>query len=105
VQLLNARIEEDGDIHLVIQDKYARKMIVEFPNTTCKGSKASDHKDEMKQARDDLAALCGLGNWNTRTTRGKPKGPDWSSGPRRYTRFILILVLSLVGRRAIQRVR
>src|SRR6266498_4571141 len=50
VQVVNARIEEDGDIHLVIADKYDRKMIVEFPNTLCKGAKDSEHEDEMKQA-------------------------------------------------------
>src|SRR5437870_158401 len=49
VQVVNARIEEDGDIHLVIADKYDRKMIVEFPNTVCKGAKDSAHADEMKQ--------------------------------------------------------
>jgi hypothetical protein len=72
-ELYNLRIEEDGDIHLVIQDKYERKMIVEFPNIKCKGAKDSDHMAEMMDARDTLASLCGLGNWNTRTTKASPK--------------------------------
>jgi hypothetical protein len=73
VRLFNARIEEDGDVHLVIQDKYERKMIVEFPNTLCKGAKDSAHKDEMKQARDDFATLCGMPTWRTRTTKANPR--------------------------------
>ncbi len=73
VQVVNARIEEDGDIHLVIADKYDRKMIVEFPNTLCKGAKDSEHEDEMKQARDDFASLCGVPTWRTRTTKANPR--------------------------------
>jgi hypothetical protein len=73
VQVVNARIEEDGDIHLVVADKYDRKMIVEFPNTLCKGAKDSAHMDEMKQARDDFASLCDVPTWRTRTTKAKPR--------------------------------
>jgi hypothetical protein len=73
VQVVNARIEEDADIHLVIADKYDRKMIVEFPNTLCKGATDSTHKDEMKQARDDFATLCGVPTWRTRTTKANPR--------------------------------
>jgi len=73
VQLVNARIEEDGDIHLVIADKLDNKMIVEFPNTLCKGAKSSDHKTEMKQARTDFATLCSLDSWATRTTKASKK--------------------------------
>ena len=29
--------------------------------------------DEMKQARDDFAALCGLPSWATRTTKASPR--------------------------------
>jgi hypothetical protein len=72
-QVVDARIEEDGDIHLVIADKYDRKMIVEFPNTVCKGAKNSAHKDEMKQARDDFATLCGVPTWRTRTKKASPR--------------------------------
>jgi hypothetical protein len=73
VQVVNARIEEDGDIHLVISDKYDRKMIVEFPNTVCKGARISDHKDEMKEARDDFGTLCGVPTWRARTTKASPR--------------------------------
>jgi len=73
VQLKDARIEEDGDVHLVIRDKYANEMIVEFPNTLCKGAKSSAHKAEMKQARTDFATLCGLDSWATRTTKAGKK--------------------------------
>ncbi len=73
VQVVNARIEEDGDIHLVISDKYDRKMIVEFPNTVCKGARISEHMDEMKQARDDFGTLCGVPTWRTRTTKASPR--------------------------------
>jgi hypothetical protein len=73
VRLFNARIEKDADIHLVIEDKYERKMILELPNTLCKGAKDSDHIEEMKQARTDFATLCGLSTWDTRTTKASPK--------------------------------
>jgi hypothetical protein len=74
VRVFNARIEEDGDVHLVLQDKYERKMIVEFPNTVCRGAKDSAHKDEMEQARDDFATLCGVPTWRTRTAKASPRG-------------------------------
>ena len=74
VRLVDARIEEDGDIHLVIRSKYPdEQMIVEFPNILCKGAKKSDHKAEMEQARTDFATLCGLASWATRITRASPK--------------------------------
>jgi hypothetical protein len=73
VRLFNARIEEDGDIHLVIRDKYDRKMIVEFPNIVCKGAKDSSHRADMKQARDDFATICGVPTWRTRTTKASPR--------------------------------
>jgi hypothetical protein len=72
-QVVDARIEEDGDIHLVISDKYDRKMIVEFPNTVCKGARDSAHMEEMKQARDDFATLCGVPTWRTRTKKANPR--------------------------------
>jgi hypothetical protein len=73
VQVVDARIEEDGDIHLVISDKDNRKMIVEFPNTICKGAKVSAHKDEMKEARDSFATLCGVPTWRTRTKKASAR--------------------------------
>jgi hypothetical protein len=69
VRLVEALMEKDADIHLVISSKYPDEhMIVEFPNVLCKGAKSSDHKDEMEQARSDFATLCGLEGWAKRTT-------------------------------------
>ena len=73
VQLKDARIEEDADIHLVIHDKDGNEMIVEFPNTLCQGAKTSAHKAEMGQARSDFATSCGLPSWAARTTKHSPK--------------------------------
>jgi hypothetical protein len=74
VRLVDARIEKDGDIHLVIRSKYAgEQMIVEFPNVACKGAHVSKHKDEMEQARTDFATRCGLDAWATRQTPASPK--------------------------------
>lgn len=74
VHLYNARIEEDGDVHLVIRDKYlSHKMIVEFPNTLCRGAKDSAQMAEMQQARDTFASLCGLPSWATRVTKASPR--------------------------------
>lgn len=74
VRLVDARIEDDGDIHLVIHSKYSsQQMIVEFPNVACKGARVSKHKTEMEQARTDFATQCGLDAWATRKTRASPK--------------------------------
>jgi len=74
VRLVDARIEEDGDIHLVIRSKYpGEQMIVEFPNVACKGARVSKQKTEMEQARSDFATLCGLDAWATRKQRASPK--------------------------------
>lgn len=74
VRLVDARIEEDGDIHLVIRSKYAgEQMIVEFPNVACKGARVSQQKTEMEQARTDFATQCGLDAWATRQSRATPK--------------------------------
>jgi hypothetical protein len=74
VRLVDARIEKDGDIHLVIRSKYAgEQMIVEFPNVACKGARVSVHKDELEQARTDFATQCGLDVWATRKNQASPK--------------------------------
>jgi hypothetical protein len=74
VRLVDARIEEDGDIHLVIRNKYAGdQMIVEFPNVACKGARVSEHRDEMEQARTDFATQCGLDDWATRENPASPR--------------------------------
>jgi hypothetical protein len=74
VRLVDARIEEDGDIHLVIRSKYKNEtMIVELPSVACKGARVSKHRDEMEQARTDFATQCGLDAWATRKNRASPK--------------------------------
>jgi hypothetical protein len=74
VRLVDARIEQDGDIHLVVRSKYpGEHMIVEFPNVACKGARVSKHKTELEQARSDFATLCGLDAWATRKLRTSPK--------------------------------
>jgi hypothetical protein len=74
VRLVDARIEVDGDIHLVVRSKYpGDRMIVEFPNVACKGARVSKHEPEMEQARSDFATLCGLDAWATRKLRTAPK--------------------------------
>jgi hypothetical protein len=74
VHLVEARIEDDGDIHLVIGNHVtAAHMIVEFPNTLCKGASVSAHKAEMEQARTNFATLCGLPTWATRFQKTSPK--------------------------------
>lgn len=74
VRLVDARIEEDGDIHLVIRSKYlSEQMIVEMPNVACKGARVSTHKAELEEARFDFATRCGLEAWDTRTRQASPK--------------------------------
>jgi hypothetical protein len=73
-RLVDARIEEDGDIHLVIRSKYASdRMIVELPNVACKGARVSLRKADLGQARADFATQCGLDAWETRTDRASPQ--------------------------------
>ncbi len=74
VRLVDARIEKDGDIHLVVRSKYpGEQMIVEFPSVACKGARVSKHKAELEQARTAFARLCGLDAWATRKQRASPK--------------------------------
>ncbi len=81
VHLVEARIEEDGDIHLVIRNQNPdNHMIVEFPSTLCKGASVSAHKAEMEQARTNFATLCGLPTWATRVKKAAPKQlSGWAS--------------------------
>ena len=59
-RLVEAKIQGDGDIHLVIADlKFpARTMIVEFPDPAC--TTRSRFKDRMAQARSAILAQCGF---------------------------------------------
>jgi hypothetical protein len=58
-QAVTAKIEEDGDIHLVIAARAAknRTMIVEFPDRACVAS--AFKRDRMDQARQAMLAECG----------------------------------------------
>lgn len=58
-QLLDFKLEEDRDIHLVIADPSdpSATMIVEFPNADqCSGAITSAHAEDMKAARAALVA-------------------------------------------------
>jgi hypothetical protein len=60
-RLVEATIEGDGDIHLVIRDKHAsHKMIVEFPDPSCafRGEHAT-HVAQMTAARHAFENACG----------------------------------------------
>ena len=58
-QVVTAKIEEDGDIHLVIAPRSAKNktMIVEFPNRACVDS--AFKRDKMDHARQAMLAECG----------------------------------------------
>jgi hypothetical protein len=58
-QVVTAKIEDDGDIHLVIAARAAknRTMIVEFPDRDCVAS--AFKRDRMDQARQAMLAECG----------------------------------------------
>jgi hypothetical protein len=61
-RVVEFKIEEDRDVHLVIADPadLAARMIVEFPDATdCKGALASAEADLMRQARLELIAAFG----------------------------------------------
>jgi hypothetical protein len=58
-QVVTAKIEEDGDIHLVIAARTAknRTMIVEFPDRACVAS--AFKRDRMDRARQAILTECG----------------------------------------------
>ena len=51
----------DHDIHLVIANPNdpAETMVVEFPDTTCRGASSSPKGEQMAAARDAYTAACG----------------------------------------------
>jgi hypothetical protein len=61
VQLVEFKLEEDRDIHLVIAQPGHRgqTMIVEFPDPRCNGARRSIKKNAITRARDHLLAACG----------------------------------------------
>jgi hypothetical protein len=67
-QVVEAKIEDDGDIHLVIASRRYRHrtMIVEFPNPNCVAS--GFKRDRMRAARRELLAACGSFSTSSFTT-------------------------------------
>jgi hypothetical protein len=59
--MVEATIEGDGDIHLVLQNKAFRKIIVEFPDTSCafNGVAAPAQAEKMRLARKKFEDRCG----------------------------------------------
>jgi hypothetical protein len=60
--LIEARLEGDKDIHLVIADPSdaSHKMIVELANPTCDGVTSSIKKAQITRARNAYVKKCGL---------------------------------------------
>ena len=60
-QLIEMKLEDDHDIHLVISvpGSPAKTMIVEFPDTTCNGASSSPKRAKMASARSAVIAACG----------------------------------------------
>jgi len=60
VALLEAKVEEDQDVHLAIRDDQGESvdhMIVEFPNVACNVTAPTRYKNEIAQARADVVDL------------------------------------------------
>lgn len=60
-RLVEMKLEEDRDIHLVVSVPSApsKTMIVVFPDTTCNGASSSPKKGKMASARSGLIKACG----------------------------------------------
>ena len=60
-QLIEMKLEDDHDIHLVISvpGSPAKTMIVEFPDTACNGASSSPKRSKMGSARSSIVAACG----------------------------------------------
>ena len=61
VSLVEMKLEDDHDIHLVVSapGQPSHTMITEFPDTTCNGASSSPKKAKMARARSTLVAACG----------------------------------------------
>ena len=61
VSLVEMKLEDDHDIHLVVSapGQPSHTMITEFPDTTCNGAASSPKKAAMASARSKLIAACG----------------------------------------------
>src|SRR4051794_16549339 len=60
-KLVEMKLEDDGDIHLVIADpqRTGATMIAEFPAATCTGGATPNARLKMRHARSALIAACG----------------------------------------------
>ena len=61
VNLVEMKLEDDHDIHLVVSapGKPSKTMITEFPDTTCNGAASSPKKAAMARSRAKLMVACG----------------------------------------------
>jgi len=60
VALIEAKVEDDQDVHLAIRDAQGEPtdhMIVEFPNVACNVGAPTRYKNEIAQARADVVDL------------------------------------------------
>jgi hypothetical protein len=66
VALIEAKIQDDHEIHVVVAGPKAKAqtMIVEFPNVKCKGAATSIRRRAMATARNHLLNDCGPINSN-----------------------------------------
>ena len=60
-QLIEMKLEDDHDIHLVVSvpGRPSKTMITEFPDTTCNGASRSPKKAAMAKSRAKFMAACG----------------------------------------------
>ena len=60
VLLVEAKVELDQDVHLVIRDEHGKpsdQMIVEFPNVECNVTAPTQNENDIAQARADVDGL------------------------------------------------
>jgi hypothetical protein len=60
-RLVKAKLEDDGDIHLVIRGlSTADTMVTEMPNASCDGAASSAKRASMAKARNAFVVACGM---------------------------------------------
>jgi hypothetical protein len=63
-ELVEAKVEPDGDVHLVItipgQPTSKRQMIAEFPKAECPPESGSPDVEKIDKARSDFEQICGM---------------------------------------------
>jgi hypothetical protein len=74
--LVEMKIEEDGDVHLVIAQPGATKltMIVEFPTYACTRGAVASARTAMRSARTALVKACGTPSARGRDCRALLSG-------------------------------